>query len=252
MGTRLDNIRVVLHRPIYGGNVGSVCRAMKNMGLSELVISAPREGMDWPEARKMALHAVEVLDQRREVSTLAEAVEDCGLVAGTTAREGLYRAHCRSPREWAPHLVQSAQSSRVALLFGPETDGLSNDELAFCTQIIRIPTAGEYTSLNLAQAVLICAYELFLAAGVYEKPVELSPEAPAYMREKMFDLWREALLSVGFMKGDKADHMMLGIRRILSRGTLTEKDVRILIGMARQVLWAGRQISSPIPPSQRS
>jgi len=175
-------------------------------------------------------------------------VADCGLVAGATARLGLYRAHSKSPREWAPHLIQAAKTAQVALVFGTETDGLSNDDLACCTQIIRIPSSPEYPSLNLAQAVLICCYELFLASGTFEIPGELSPEASGAMREKMFELWREALLSVGFMKGDKADHMMMGIRRIFSRGTLTEKDIRILIGMARQVRWAGRQIQ--LPPSQ--
>jgi tRNA/rRNA methyltransferase len=238
----LNDIRVVLVSPIYGGNVGSVCRAMKNMGLRRLAIAAPRGLLDELEARKMALHAVEIFDNRQEYPMLAEAVADCGLVAGATARLGLYRAHSKSPREWAPHLIQAAKTTQVALVFGTETDGLSNDDLACCTQIIRIPSSPEYPSLNLAQAVLICCYELFLASGTFEIPGELSPEASGAMREKMFELWREALLSVGFMQGDKADHMMMGIRRILSRGTLTEKDIRILIGMARQVRWAGRQI----------
>lgn len=241
----LNNIRVVLVSPIYGGNVGAACRAMKNMGLRHLAIAAPRGPLDDLEARKMALHAADILDHRKEYSTLAEAVADCGLVAGTTARQGLYRSHARSPRDWAPHLIQAAKKAKVALVFGTETDGLSNEDLALCTQIIRIPSSSRYPSLNLAQAVLICCYELFLASGVYEMPGELSPEASSAMREQMFALWREALLSIGFMKGDKADHMMMGLRRILSRGLLTVKDIRILIGMARQVLWAGRQISPP-------
>ncbi|MBP7829094.1 MAG: RNA methyltransferase [Kiritimatiellae bacterium] len=244
----LDNIRVVLVSPIYGGNVGSVCRAMKNMGLQHLAIAAPRGPLDDLESRKMALHADDILANRQEYPTLAEAVADCGLVAGSTARPGLYRSHAKSPREWAPHLIQAAKKSKVALVFGTETDGLSNEDLACCTQIIRIPSSPEYPSLNLAQAVLICCYELFLASGTFELPGEFSPEASGAMREQMFSMWREALLSVGFMKGDKADHMMMGIRRILSRGTLTVKDIRILIGMARQVRWAGGQLKSPATP----
>ena len=238
----LKNFRVVLVRPIYGGNVGSVCRAMKNMGISDLAIAGPHPEWNMKEARMMALHAQDVFDSRNEFPTVAEAVADCGLVAGTTARQGLYRGHCKTPRDWAPSLVQAAQTSRVALVFGPEDDGLSNEDLAACTQIIRIPSSPDYTSLNLAQAVLICSYEIFLASGAVEKPVELSPEASAAMREKMFELWRDALLGIGFMKGDKADHMMMGLRRILSRGKLTEKDVRIMVGIARQVHWAGKQI----------
>ncbi len=238
----LKNFRVVLVRPIYSGNVGSVCRAMKNMGLTDLAVAGPHGAWDLSQARMMALHAQDVFENRKEYATLAEAVADCGLVAGTTARQGLYRGHCKTPRDWAPGLLQAAQTGRVALVFGPEDDGLSNEDLAACTQIIRIPSSPDYSSLNLAQAVLICCYEIFLASGAVEPPVELSPEASSAMREKMFELWREGLMSIGFMKGDKADHMMMGLRRILSRGKLTEKDVRIMVGIARQVQWAGGQI----------
>lgn len=248
----LNNIRVVLVRPIYAGNVGSVCRAMKNMGLRHLAVAGGHPEWDMDQARMMALHAADVLEQRREYASLREAVADCGLVAGATARAGLYRAHCRTPREWAPRLVGAAKNNQVALVFGPEDDGLTNDDLACCTQVIRIPSSERYASLNLAQAVMVCCYELFLASGAVEIPGELSPEATSSMREKMFELWREALLSIGFMKGDKADHMMLGLRRILSRGPLTEKDVRIMAGIARQVLWAGNQVRAGAGKKKRA
>ncbi|MFH0954401.1 MAG: RNA methyltransferase [Verrucomicrobiota bacterium] len=238
----LKNIRVVLVSPIYSGNVGSVCRAMKNMGLSDLAVAAPRGSWNLDEARMMALHAADVFENRKEFSTLEKAVADCGLVAGTTARQGLYRGHAQTPRDWAPRLVETAKDTRVALVFGRETDGLTNEELAVCTQIIRIPSSSDYSSLNLAQAVMLCCYEIFLASGAAEPPVELSPEAPSAMREKMFEMWRDALLGIGFMKGDKADHMMMGLRRIFSRGKLTVKDIRILVGIARQAQWAGKQL----------
>jgi tRNA/rRNA methyltransferase len=238
----LKNIRVVLVRPIYSGNAGSVCRAMKNMGLSDLVIAGPHGEWDLNQVWMMATHAQAIFENRKEYATIAEAVADCALVAGTTARQGLYRAHSQTPREWAPRLLQAAKTGCVALMFGPEDDGLTNEDLAYCTQIIRIPSSTDHSSLNLAQAVLLCAYEIFQASGSVEVPRELSREASSAMREKMFELWREALLGIGFMKGDKADHMMMGLRRILSRGPLTEKDVRIMVGIARQVRWAGRQI----------
>lgn len=248
----LDNIRIVLVNPIYGGNVGSVCRAMANMGFSDLAIAAPRsrEGapglsgaprqINMDEARMMACRATHILENRSEFPALVEAVADCGVVIGTTARKGLYRQHARTPREWAQKAIEVARMGRVALVFGREDNGLSNEELALCTQIIQIPTIKEYTSLNIAQAVMICCYELFIANGSYERCREKSPEAPSYLRERMFGMWREALLKIGFMKEDKADHMMHGLRRILSRGTLTVDDVRILTGIARQALWAAR------------
>ena len=238
----LDNIRIVLVNTVYGGNVGSTCRAMMNMGLSQLVLVDPRPGMDMDEAAAMACHAGDVLRNRKVFPSLAEAVADCVLVAGTSNRGGLYRDHSKTPREWAPRLLEAASDAPVAILFGSEDNGLSLDDLALCTQFIRIPSSDAYKSLNLAMSVMVCAYELFLASGSFVPPQERSAECPSAMREAMFAKWRSALLGIGFMTPDTADHMMLGIRRILSRGTLTEKDVQILLGMASQTLWAANQI----------
>lgn len=210
------------------------------MGLNDLGLVAPRR-LDMNEARMMACHAHEVLEQRREHATLEDAVGDCAAVMGTTGRPGLYRAHCRSPREWAPKALELAEQGRVAILFGREDNGLTNDELALCTQIIRIPATEEFTSLNIAQAVLLCCYELYVATGSYEPPVEKSPDATSDLRERMFAMWRDTLLRVGFMKEDKADHMMLGLRRVLARGARTVDDVKIMMGIARQADWAARQ-----------
>jgi TrmH family RNA methyltransferase len=175
------NVRIVLVEPIYSLNVGSVCRAMANMGLSDLALVAPRP-LDPRAAHMMACHAGAILDGRREFATLAEAVADCGLVMGTSAREGLYRQHARTPREWAPRALEAAAEGRVALVFGREDNGLSNEELALCTQIIQIPTSEAYRSINVAQAVMICCYELFVAAGTYAPPREKCPEAPSALR----------------------------------------------------------------------
>ena len=245
----LENIRIVLVNPIYGGNVGAVCRAMMNMGLSQLALVNPRDGMNMEDAAAMACHAGRILNNRKVYDTTAEAVADCGLVAGTSNRGGLYREHSKGPREWAPHLLEAAAAAPVAILFGSEDNGLSLEDLALCTQFIRIPSTPEYKSLNLAMSVMVCAYELYVATGSYEPPAERSPEAPSAMREAMFAKWRRALLGIGFMTDDTADHMMLGIRRIFSRGQLTEKDVQILLGVAAQTLWAARQL--PQKPSRK-
>jgi len=233
----LENIRIVLVHPRHGGNVGSVCRAMKNMGLSRLTVVSDGHLLDMTEAAKMAYRAADLLESRRTVSSLADAVADCGLVAGTTARLGLYRAHARTPRQWAPRLLEASASTNVALVFGREDKGLSNEDLALCTQIVRIPSAPEYPSLNLSHAVMICCYELYVAADVFALEAEPSPEAPSELRERMFAMWERVLLDMGFMEPEKAPHMMLGLRRILSRGKLTENDVRILMGIAHQSQW---------------
>jgi len=232
----MANIRIVLCRPIYGGNIGSVCRAMANMGLSELVI-AGTAAFDAREARKMACWATDILESCRQVATLAEALADCTLVFGATAREGLYRQHTRSPREWAPSILATAQNAKVALLFGPEDDGLSNDDLAQCHHLVRIPSTGVYPSLNLSQAVMICAYELYATSGAFEPLPEKSPLAECSMKERMFAMWEQTLLEIGFMEPEKTRHIMLGIRRVFARGALSEDDVRILMGIARQTRW---------------
>lgn len=223
--------------PLYSGNVGSVCRAMANMGLSDLALVSPRK-LDMEEARMMCCSATDILESLRVFDSLDKAVADCGLVMGASARPGLYRSHAQSPRELAPRILAAAQASKVALVFGREDNGLTNEELATCTQIIRIPSVDDYKSLNVSQAVMICCYEMFVASGQYVPPAEPSEEAPSVVREQMFALWREALLKLGFMKEDKALHMMLGLRRILSRGKLTSNDVKIMMGIARQAMWA--------------
>jgi tRNA/rRNA methyltransferase len=232
----------VLVSPLYSGNVGSVCRAMKNMGFSNLVIASARGPLDVEEAKKMAIHADDIFDKRKEFPTLAEAVADCGLVIGTTARIGLYREHAQTPREFAPRLLAAAEKAKVALVFGREDNGLSNEEIQLCTHMMRIPSTTKYSSLNLSQAVMVCCYELYVMSGLWEPVLEKSPEAPSAMRERMYELWRAALLTIGFMKEDKADHMMLGIKRVFGRGLLTVNDIRILTGMARQARWAGDEL----------
>jgi len=241
MSDILKNIRIVLVGTLYSGNVGSVCRAMANMGISDLSLAAPNICDDWDEATRMAVHADNILNARHEAASLADAVADCSWVVGTTARLGLYRQHVKTPRELAPELLQLATSGRVALVFGREDKGLSNEEIGICTHLIRIPVHPDYASLNLSQAVLLCCYELYGALGTYEAPVEKSLPAPMSQKLKLLEKWREMLLDIGFMKDDKADHMMQGIQRIFSRGTFSEDDIAIMMGVARQADWASKK-----------
>ncbi len=240
MNDVLGNIRIVLVGTLYSGNVGSVCRAMANMGIRDLVLAGPQICDSWDEASRMAVHATDILEARRETAGLAEAVADCAFVVGTTARGGLYRQHVKTPRELAPELLRLAEGGKVALVFGREDKGLSNDEIGQCTHLVRIPVHPDYTSLNLSQAVLLCCYELYGAQGSYEPPVEKSLPAVAAHKQKLADMWRDMLLLIGFMKEDKADHMMQGVQRIFSRGVYSEDDVAIMMGVARQADWAAK------------
>ena len=236
----LANIRIVLCRPIYGGNIGAVCRVMANMGLSDLTL-VNALNINWDEAHKMACAADDLLANRKSATAIEEAAADCVLVVGATARPGLYRQHATTPRECAPLILDTAQSGKVALVFGPEDNGLNNIELESCNRLIQIPSATKYRSINLSHAVMICAYELFITSGTFAPALEKSPDADTRMKERMFAMWEDMLLRTGFMEPDKARHMMLGVRRIFSRGKLTEDDVRILMGIARQTLWRMEQ-----------
>ena len=222
----LDNITVVLVGTLYSGNVGSVCRAMANMGLSKLTLVAPRILDGWEEGRRLAVHATDILDARREVATLDEAVADCAAVVGTTARGGLYRATVQPPRVLAPEILRLAAQAPVAR----------------CTHLIRIPVDPRYQSLNLSQALLIVAYELYSATGTYVSPVEEAVSlATQATKHALMAKWRQAMLDIGFMDEQKADHMMQGFQRIFSRGVRTDPDASIMLGAAHQMSWAGRQ-----------
>ena len=240
----LDNITVVLVGTLYSGNVGSVCRAMANMGLSKLTLVAPRILDGWEEGRRLAVHATDILDARREVATLDEAVADCAAVVGTTARGGLYRATVQPPRVLAPEILRLAAQAPVAVVFGREDQGLHNDEIARCTHLIRIPVDPRYQSLNLSQALLIVAYELYSATGTYVSPVEEAVSlATQATKHALMAKWRQAMLDIGFMDEQKADHMMQGFQRIFSRGVRTDPDASIMLGAAHQMSWAGRHRS---------
>jgi tRNA/rRNA methyltransferase len=212
------------------------------MALRELVVVNPSPALDFAEAHTRAVHAQDVLEARRQTATLAEAIGDCALAGATTARTGLYRNHAKTPREWAPRFLESAAAgNKVALVFGTEDDGLSNEEMALCTQLIRIPSSHQYPSLNLSQAVMICCYELFVASGLFEPRKEAHPEAGIEMRERMLLQWRETMREIGFFDQGKEEHMMMAFRRIFARAPLTEADVNVFMGVARQALWAARR-----------
>lgn len=239
----LDNIRVVLVGTLYTGNVGSSCRAMANMGLKNLVLAAPNLQNDWEEGERLAVHATDILHNRKEFATFEEAVADCVAVVGTTAREGLYRQHVKTPREAAPDILALAAQGPVALVFGREDKGLKNEEIAQCTHLIRIPVDEGYTSINLSQAVLITAYEFFTALGNYQMPHEKAPPAPQAQKMQLMKNWSKMLQEIGFMKPEQEDHFMQGFHRVFSRGVFTKDDAALMLGVARQAIWAKNNLN---------
>ena len=239
-GNPLDNIRIVLVGTLYTGNVGSSCRAMANMGIRHLRLAAPNLQNSWDEGERLAVHATDIMNAREEFASLEEAVADCIAVVGTTAREGLYRQHVKSPRDLAPDIVSLASQGPVAIVFGREDKGLVNEEIAQCTHLLRIPVSEGYTSINLAQAVLISCYEIFAASGSYVPPHEKAPPAPQAQKAQLMKNWAEMLRGIGFMKSEQTDHFMQGFQRVFSRGVYTKDDAALLLGVARQALWASK------------
>jgi tRNA/rRNA methyltransferase len=231
----LENIRIVLVRPKRSGNIGATARAMGNMGVHDLALVSPaRINRFWADT--MAVHAKEVLAHMRIHATLREAVADCGLIVGTTCRGGLYRDWSLAPRAMAPEIVTAACTNRVALVFGPEDHGLSNDDLRLCQRLITIPSHPTYPFLNVAQAVLLCCYEIFLAA-THEEKEEGRLLVSAERMELMYEKLKGALLKIGFLHSDNPEHIMFAFRRIFGRAGLEDRDVRILLGLAHQIVW---------------
>jgi TrmH family RNA methyltransferase len=252
-------IRVVLVRPRHAGNVGAAARAMKNTGLDDLVVVAAQP-LDLESAAVMAVHAADVLARHRRVPTLADAIGDCGLVVGTVGREGGDDLEAAAPRALAPAILDAARTNEVALVFGPEDHGLSNDELMRCHRRLTIPTATAYGSLNLAQAVLVCGYELLLArptttcggdapadAEVAATDAAMLPYArrglaPAAAGDRMYAALERALREIGFLHRDNGVHMMRVFRRVLGRAALDAYETRVFLGLARQLAWAARKL----------
>jgi tRNA/rRNA methyltransferase len=238
----LGRVDVVLVRPARAANVAAACRGLKNMGLGSLAIVGVPAGLDQPEARALAYGAWDVLDAAVPRATLREAVAGAVAVAGTSGR-----AHPRAwtPRRLAREVGALVGSGRLALVFGPEASGLTDEELAQCHVRVHIPTDPAHPSLNLAQAVLVVAYELRMAA-LEEAP---SSDAAAGERatvgdvESALDDLRQALLGIGYLSRDNPEPILSEWRALFARAGMTPREVTLLRGLARQVLWAAGRIA---------
>ena len=235
---RPEQFTFVLVRPKAAGNIGSAARAIKNMGFADLRIVAPAVAPKSRAALAMAVHARDVLASARVVKTIRDAVADCALTVGTTCRAGLYRSSVRPLRESAAELARLAESNRIALIFGPEDTGLTNRELKLCERLIAIPASPIYPSLNLAQAVMLTAYELSMAPSEARAPdAEPLELAPAQKADAALERIKEALLAIGFLPENNPEHIMFALRGLFGRSGLTQRELDILNGIARQTRW---------------
>ena len=235
---KLDNIRIVLSLTSHPGNIGSTARAMKTMGISELVLINPTK-FPHPIATAMAAGADDVLSNARVCGSLEEALVGCSYAFGLTARRRELSHQPRTPREISSEIIQFATSEKVALVFGNETSGLSNADLILCQQLVHIPTSPESTSLNLAAAVQIMAYELHLATmSANETP---TTDAPALMAtheevEGFFKHLERMLIAVEFLDPLVPKRLMIRLRRLFGRTRLEKDEINILRGILTAIL----------------
>ena len=233
----MARLRVVLVGTQHPGNSGAAARALKTMGLSRLVLVAPE---DYPadEAFRRAAGADDVLAAAPVVATLAEAVADCHLVMGCTARSRRVQLEEHAPRQAAAVAVGQAEvGGEVALVFGRERTGLTNEELQLCHAAVHIPANPEYSSLNLAAAVQVLAYELRLALMAGRPAASTGAPHPddaaashAHM-EGFFAQLGDTLDAIDFHKGRTPDSAMRKLRRLFAKADLTEQEVRLLRGI---------------------
>jgi TrmH family RNA methyltransferase len=232
-------VDVVLVRPRNPANVAAACRALKNMGLASLRIVGADPGLGRPEARNLAYGAWELLDTVRFFPSVDEAVADAALVVGTSGRED---GSAWSPRRLASEGGARAAGGRTALVFGPESTGLTEQELARCHARVRIRADDGQPSLNLAQAVLILAYEVRLSHEG-EPSVPPAPRASAGALETALRELEEGLVGIGYLNRDNPRAILAELRGLLARAGPTPREASLLRGLARQIRWAAGRIA---------
>jgi tRNA (cytidine32/uridine32-2'-O)-methyltransferase len=238
---RPDRIEVVLVRPSRPGNVAAACRALKNMGIERLTLVGRSTDFVGREARPLAYGAWDLLDSAQTADSLRDAVAGCSFVAATTGRPGESRFTLRSFFGAADGLVGAG---RLGLVFGPEATGLTNDELALCHAHITIPTHPAHSSLNLAQAVAIVAYEARASGGEGEAESRDEPaRATAGELEAAIQDLGEGLRGIGYLNASSPGPILAELRRLLARAAPTRREVTLLRGIARQISWAARRVA---------
>ena len=265
----MEKIRIVLVEPAGALNIGSIARVMKNMGLTQLVLVNPKCDPVGEEARQMAVHAQNILDRIVIAKDLPTALQGCQRAIATTARSRALPTLLESPKEALPWLIDPEVTS--ALIFGPEERGLSNQELNYGQRFVGIASNPDYPSLNLAQAVGICAYELYQASlnqnidrqgyprsgGISNRGVDKSltcgnlqdeptdrnssvpvQDAPVEAIEAYYNHLQSLLLDIGYLYPHTVAARMAKIRRLYNRANLKLEEVSMLRGMLRQIRWA--------------
>ena len=230
------SIRIVLVGTTHPGNIGAVARAMKNMGLSDLRLVNPKY-FPHEDATARASGASDVLERAVVTETLADAIGDCVYVAGASARARSINWPSMGPRDCAERMIRESAHGKVACVFGPEKNGLNNEDLDLCHTLLTIPTDPGFSSLNLGMAVQVVTYELRVAGMLDEGPV-FDVEAPPATSEEMEHFYAHletVLRDVRFLDPDNPRHLMRRLRRLFIRARPDQNEVNILRGILTAV-----------------
>ena len=233
----LSHLAIVLVRPKFAENIGAAARIAHNMGIERLIV-VRSEAPDYETMAKLATHKAAPLLQKMPVyDNLAEAIAPFSVIVGTTARHGRQRVLERSPRQIVQQVLDDLPANDVAILFGPEDAGLTNEDLKYCQLLSTIPTAG-FSSLNLAQAVAIHCYEFFYALAYEPRAIHPQPRlADSREMEGMYAHVEEALVRIDFLQENNHAYWMNNIRQFFNRLRLGKKDAKIIRGICRQFIW---------------
>ncbi|MBI1425534.1 MAG: tRNA (cytosine(32)/uridine(32)-2'-O)-methyltransferase TrmJ [Gammaproteobacteria bacterium] len=231
-----ENIRIVLVNTSHPGNIGGVARAMKNMCLQDLVLVDPIAEFPSGKATARASGAVDILEQTRVVATLDEAIADCQWVVGASARLRTIPWPLLDARDCAVKAVAESESHRVAIVLGRENSGLTNEELEKCHHLVHIPANAEYSSLNIAAAAQVLAYEVHIAhlaqAGKAKLKIENDyPRINAQELEGLYQHFEQALMAIDFYDPDNPRQLMRRLRRLFNRAELDRMELNILRGI---------------------
>jgi len=228
----LDSVSIILVRPKFPENIGSVARTMKNTAVSRLIVVNGCSPLH-PSAYKLASGAEDILERAEEFFTLGEAISEMGCVVGTTSRGGKERYPDFTPEALAKKLIPISQKNLIGVAFGSEKEGLTNEELSLCHLYARIPSVESFPSLNLAQAVMIVCYALFQSSVETRKPsIQLAQVGGV---ESMFEHMQRTLIQIGFLDSNHPKRMMRVLRRLFGRSQMDEREVQILHGIWSQM-----------------
>jgi tRNA/rRNA methyltransferase len=245
----VTGLKVVLISPRNPLNIGAAARAMSNFGFSELRLVNPY-AVAFREARS-AVKAHAVLEQAREYPTVAEAVADCALVVGTTAIGPRVLEHPLRRLEYGGKAIaRKLPTAPVALLFGSEKFGLSNEDMSYCHWLMRIPAREEHGSMNLGQAVAVCLYEIIRNPAAVKNPPEAKRPADAAHLERVTEFLETILDRSGYVHARVEGSTRMKIRRLVRRQQLNAHDAEVWLGMLRQILWKLEHMPDSTAPGE--